>query len=62
VRVGISDGAVTEIQSAKLEEGMQVVLSEMSPAERNSRAMGKKSDATTDTNPFVPQMMGRGKK
>ena len=62
VKVGISDGTVTEVQSAKLEDGMEIVLSEMSSGERDSRAAGAKSGAATEANPFVPQMMGHGKK
>ena len=62
VKVGISDGTVTEVQSAKLEDGMEIVLSEMSAGERDSRAAGAKSGAATEANPFVPQMMGRGRK
>jgi HlyD family secretion protein len=52
VRVGITDGTVTEVSSAELKEGMEVVIGE-----------GRKDDggdAGDTTNPFAPKLF-RGK-
>jgi HlyD family secretion protein len=55
VRLGLSDGSLTEVQNPKLQEGMQVVLGERS----------KEESATSAASPFTPQLFrrrGSGKK
>ena len=47
VRTGITDGAMTEVTSKKLEEGMALVVGELSPAQTSA--------AGANTNPFAPQ-------
>jgi HlyD family secretion protein len=46
VRVGLSDGVLTEIDGGGLQAGAQVVIAEKQPADRN----------TATTNPFTPQL------
>jgi HlyD family secretion protein len=46
VRVGISDGTMTEVEGKELQEGLEVVLGEQRQAMSGS----------SSTNPFVPQM------
>ena len=58
VRIGISDGTMTEVQSDKLPEGTEVVLSEMDSAGGANNGGGKPA-ASTNSNPFVPQMPSR---
>jgi HlyD family secretion protein len=48
VRVGMSDGAMTEVESSELKEGLAVVISE----QRSGAAQGEAS-------PFLPQMRRR---
>jgi len=48
VRVGLSDGSMTEVQGKELEEGMDVILGE----ERQAAGPGT-------TNPFTPQFFGQ---
>jgi len=59
VRIGISDGTMTEVQGDKLAAGTEVVVSEMSAGGRDSRVAGMKAGSGTNTNPFVPQMPAR---
>jgi HlyD family secretion protein len=47
VRVGMSDGTMTEVDGEKLQEGLEVVLGE----QRQTT-----SSTTSTTNPFVPQL------
>jgi HlyD family secretion protein len=47
VRVGMSDGTMTEVDGEKLQEGLEVVLGEQQRAT---------SSTTSTTNPFVPQL------
>jgi hypothetical protein len=47
VRIGMTDGTMTEIQSTQLPENSQVVIGEQQQAS---------ADAQT-TNPFTPQLM-----
>jgi HlyD family secretion protein len=47
VRVGISDGAMTEVEGDELREGLAVVTSEEIQSEGSS---------STTTNPFTPQI------
>ena len=59
VRVGISDGTMTEVQSDKLSAGTEVIVSETSSGGRGGSAAGMKTSTGTNTNPFVPQMPSR---
>ena len=45
VRIGLSDGAMTEIVDGELQEGMPVVIGEL-----------HEEAAATTSNPFTPQM------
>ena len=58
IRVGITDGTMTEVQGDRLSEGAEVILSEVSTA---AGALQNSSNAasSTNSNPFVPQMPGR---
>jgi HlyD family secretion protein len=49
VRVGLSDGASTEVQSDELKEGTQVVIGEQQKEAAQAQAV---------TNPFTPQLPG----
>ena len=60
VRVGISDGTMTEVQNDKLAEGTEVVLAEGSPAGRGGAgSRGGNAANSTNSNPFVPQFPTR---
>jgi HlyD family secretion protein len=48
VRVGLSDGTMTEVQADDLKEGLEVIIGEQRQGV---------SDTTGTTNPFAPQMM-----
>jgi len=49
IRLGLSDGSLTEVQSPDLKEGMQVVMGEQS----------KEGGAGTSASPFTPQLFRR---
>jgi HlyD family secretion protein len=51
VRVGLNDGLMTEVTGEGLEEGTEVVVSEV-----------RQNNGAGTTNPFTPQMFGGGKK
>ncbi len=51
VRLGLSDGSMTDVESNDLQEGMEVVIGE----ERQAAGGG------ATTNPFTPQFFGKGK-
>jgi HlyD family secretion protein len=56
VNVGMTDGAVTEVEGRDLAEGLQVVVGETTAESKVSP-----TGPTTEQNPFTPQM-GRGKR
>jgi HlyD family secretion protein len=53
VQAGLSDGTNTEVRGDGLSDGLEVVIGEVQPG--SAGAAG-----ATSTNPFVPQMPGRG--
>jgi HlyD family secretion protein len=57
VRVGLSDGSMTEIQSEELKEGTQVVVGEQRKESSNKEA----PSASSPPSPFTPQLPGRGR-
>ncbi len=58
IRVGITDGTMTEVQGDRLSEGAEVILSEVSTA-AGALQNGSNAASSTNSNPFVPQMPGR---
>jgi HlyD family secretion protein len=52
VKVGLSDGAVTEIVTEEIQEGESVIVGDSSPAAAAA--------ASATTNPFAPQGMPGG--
>ena len=60
VRVGITDGVLTEVRSDKLAEGAEVVTADLAVARGNTPAAGSGSAATgTPPSPFTPQFPNR---
>ena len=59
VRVGITDGTMTEVESDELAAGTEVIVSEKTAGASGSRATGPAASAGASTNPFVPQMPSR---
>lgn len=57
VRIGLSDGSMTEIQSEELKEGNPVVVGE----ERNEAANKEAPSSSSPASPFTPQLPGRGR-
>jgi HlyD family secretion protein len=53
VRVGLSDGLMTEVQGDELKDGMEVVVGELRP--------NGGSSASGSASPFTPQMFGQKK-
>jgi HlyD family secretion protein len=51
LRLGITDGSVTELQSTELNEGIEVVIGQTSN--------GTQTTTTATRNPFLPQMPAR---
>jgi HlyD family secretion protein len=61
VRVGITDGTMTEVQSSELSEGSQVIVGQEVAAGAGARSSGGPAGSTGETNPFTPQLpRGRG--
>ncbi len=58
VRLGLSDGSFTEVQSPELKEGVQVVLGEQQ--KENASSSSSPSSSSSTTSPFIPQPL-RGK-
>jgi HlyD family secretion protein len=58
VQAGLSDGTMTEVQSDKLPEGTEVVISQ-SVSSGHGGSAADTTSAGTNTNPFIPQMPGR---
>jgi HlyD family secretion protein len=57
VRIGLSDGSMTEIQSEELKEGNPVIVGE----ERNEAANREAPSSSSPASPFTPQLPGRGR-
>jgi len=57
VRIGLSDGSITEIQTEELKEGNPVVVGEERKEATNREAPSSSSPAS----PFTPQLLGRGR-
>ncbi len=57
VRIGLTDGTMTEIQSEELKEGSQVVIGEQRKENPGKESQGSSSPPS----PFTPQLPGRGR-
>ena len=53
VQAGLTDGTNTEVRGKGLSDGLEVVIGEV-------QAGAPGAAGATSTNPFVPQMPGRG--
>jgi len=60
VRVGITDGTMTEVLSDNLSEGTEVIVSEMSSG-TTTNVRSSSAAASANSNPFVPQLPGRSR-
>ncbi len=59
IKIGITDGTMTEVQSEKLTEGTEVVLSEMMAAARGAPAASGGEATSNAASPFAPQFPSR---